>query len=306
MATPQPSDILQRQNLAELLMYLRAAAVAHHRAQWVNAANLLISTLFAAAGAAAVFATQTASVITLLGALWAVVYTGFAAAWGTRVFRKAAVLQDCFDTTLFRLPWNSMVAGPEPTVEETHQLARRYRGPDDEILDYYEIPALPRPVDVLACQLQNLGWGSRIRRRFADTLLTGVVLWAAAGVIIGVCAGLTVSQILLRWFVPSLSLFLLGLNTYRAQLDVARARERAQRLLLERIREYAQRGRLASEHSGLLVLSRQVQDVLLSTRMASARVPNWYFRRFRGTDRSDFSAAMSELRRMIGAGSSPS
>jgi hypothetical protein len=34
----------------------------------------------------------------------------------------------------------------------------------------YEVTALPRPLDVLACQIQSLGWGARVRQRYAAVL----------------------------------------------------------------------------------------------------------------------------------------
>jgi hypothetical protein len=49
----------------------------------------------------------------------------------------------------------------------------------------------------------------------------------------------------------------------------------------------------------MLSLARQVQDVLLQTRLTQARVPNWFFNRFLDTDRADFAAAMDELGRLV-------
>ncbi|MEK8107928.1 S-4TM family putative pore-forming effector [Micromonospora sp. M12] len=95
--------------------------------------------------------------------------------------RRAAVLQEMFDVRLFRLPWNAVAAGDPVGLPEVSRLDRAFRGDEQYLRDYYEVPDLPRPYDVLACQQQNLGWGARVRRRYAYTVLAGVALWATVG-----------------------------------------------------------------------------------------------------------------------------
>ncbi|MDQ0932766.1 hypothetical protein QFZ49_002696 [Streptomyces turgidiscabies] len=177
-------------------------------------------------------------------------------------------------------------------------MARRYTAPESRLHDYFfEVTALSRPLDVFACQLQTLGWGARVRRRYATTVTCALVLWAMAGVGTGLARSMTVSDLLLHWFVPSLGLLLLGLDTVAAQRDTAGAREHARSVLLAAMREHVSRGRPPEDVPGLLQLARQGQDVLLQTRLGQVRVPDWFFRRFQTSDREDFVQAMRELDR---------
>ena len=79
---------------------------------------------------------------------------------------------------------------------------------------------------MLICQLQNLGWDARLRRRWARVLLGAVTTWTLLGVLVGYVADLTIDQTVLRWYLPAAAALLLGLDGYRAQREIAAYRER--------------------------------------------------------------------------------
>ncbi|MER5799083.1 MULTISPECIES: S-4TM family putative pore-forming effector [Streptomyces] len=291
--------IVEHQNDPEMLRLLRAASASHARAQRLASGHVVVSTALAVGAVVGVFVPVSLTPLSLVGLVWAVVYAVGASAWTKNEFRRAALLQETFDTRLFGLPWNHVLVGREPSADEISRLARHYRGSPARLRDYYEIQDLPRPFDIVACQLQNLGWGSRIRRRYAGFVRTGLVLWCAAGVLAGVLNRMSLTDVLMDWYVPSLGLLLLGVDTYQAQQDTVAAREHARKTLLTRTEQYARAGALEAQAVGMLSLARQVQDVLLQTRLTQARVPNWFFNRFLDTDRADFAAAMDELGRLV-------
>lgn len=291
--------LLSRQNRPEMMALLRAMSVCHTRAQRLDNLRMAVSVLVGVAGAvvAVVGVSPTggaAAAVTAVGAFWAVTNAVGLGTWSRGQVHRAALLQEMFDVDLFGLPWNTVAAGDRIGAQEVSRLERAYRGGEKYLRDYYEIPALPRPYDVLACQQQNLGWGSRLRLRYAYTVLTGVAAWTAVGVGFGVAAGLTVSQLLLQWFVPSLGALLLGLEIYRGQRDVAADRHRALTVLDGRVASMDPTG-AEPDRRELLTLARQIQDLIFHTRRGQGRVPDWFFRRFHATDRVDFQAAMARF-----------
>jgi hypothetical protein len=215
--------------------------------------------------------------------------------WASRELQRGAKLQEMFDVQLYRIPWNPVAAGEELPAHEVSQLNRRYTGETKELRDYYEIPDLPHPFDILACQQQNLGWGARVRRRYANAILGGVIVWSMTGLLLSVFAGLTVTDLVLRWYVPSLGILLLGLDESRGQRGIASRRERLLSLVRTQIAQAAETVNKAELESHLIVLARQVQDSIFDTRAREPRVPDWFFVRFRDKDHIDFQAAMKEL-----------
>ncbi len=290
------SDLLTRQNNPRSMSLLRAAAASHARAQRLDWMRLSISGALALLGLAATFYSPIADPVTVLGALWALIHSIGLSSWARWEVQRAAVLQEMFDVDLFGLSWNEVAAGSPLAADEVSKVARGYRGGDGSLHDYYEIPALPHPLDVLACQEQNLGWGARIRSRYAFAVLVVVGVWSAGGVVLGSVLGMLVVDLLLQFFVPSLGGLMMGLEIYRAQRHTAVTR--AHVLTLVRSRVVATAG-TPERWPALLVFARQVQDVILQTRMTHARVPNFFFARFQDQDRVDFTASMDELSQIV-------
>ncbi|WP_329028167.1 S-4TM family putative pore-forming effector [Streptomyces sp. NBC_00690] len=294
------TSILQRQNDPDLLVLLKAASVSHSRAKRLALARIWLSLLLAATGVAGVFVPVLETPGTLLGLLWALAYTAGARFRGIAEIRRAALLQEMFDVRLLGLPWNTVLGGGSALpAQEVGRVARGFRASEERLHDYfYEATALQRPLDVLACQLQTLGWGARVRRRYATAITYALLVWCLGGVVTGLAGSMTVSDLLLHWFVPSLGLLLLGVETAAAQWDTAGAREHAQAVAMDAMRVHVSRGCPAENVPELLHLARQVQDVLLQTRLQQVRVPDWFFRRFQNNDREDFVQAMRELDRL--------
>jgi hypothetical protein len=297
--TELTSAIVRRQNDPPMHVLLRAMSASHVRAQRLDATTTVISILVAASGIVGTLVASAAMPITVVGGLWALAYsTGFAS-WTGSELSRAATIQEMFDARLFSLPWNAVVAGEEVHASEVSRLSKRYRGREDMIVDYYEIPrTLVRPYDVMACQMQNLGWGGRVRRRFAFTILVCLCIWCAAGIVVGGLAGVTVAQLVLSWYVPSLGGLMLGLDMFRKQYATVTERHRVLRLVQTAVASSAQQP-ILDVIDGLLVLARQVQDAIYLTRVSTPRVPDWFFLRFRASDRIDFQAAVDELEQVL-------
>ncbi|MCX5069461.1 S-4TM family putative pore-forming effector [Micromonospora lupini] len=298
--TESTQSLLQRQRRPEMMALLHAMSVCHGRAQRLDNLRMALSVAIGVAGAVVAFTSVSALAVTAVGALWAVVNAIGLGSWSAGQIRRAATLQEMFDVRLFELPWNAVAAGEPVGPEEVSRLDRAYRGDERYLRDYYEVPPLPRPYDVLACQHQNLGWGARVRRRYAYTVLAGVALWTAVGVVFAVTADLTVADLLTQWFVPSLGALLLGVEIYRGQRDVAAERDRALVILQRRIAA-AVHGDETRTDPTLLTLARQTQDLIFQSRRGQARVPDWFFRRFHAADRVDFQAAMTNLADLLRA-----
>ena len=298
--TEPSSTIAQRQNDPSLHALLRAMSASHARAQRLDATTTVISVLVAASGIVGTLVASAATPVAVIGGLWALAYSTGLASWTGSELHRAATIQEMFDVRLFRIPWNRVMAGEEVRPAEVSMLSQRYRGREDMIANYYEIPpTLPRPYDVIACQIQNLGWGGRVRRRFAFAVLACLCAWCATGVVIGGLADVTVAQLILSWYVPSLGGLMLGLDVFRKQHATVSERHRILHLVQTAVAAKVLKPMTADAEQRLLTLARQVQDALYLTRISTPRVPDRFFLRFRANDRVDFQAAVAELEQMM-------
>ncbi|MBO4204887.1 S-4TM family putative pore-forming effector [Micromonospora echinofusca] len=274
---------------------LQAMSVSHQRVRILSGVRLTVSAIIAAAGAVVTLSALPATWVTVAGALWAGAYSIGLASWLDGELLRAAKLQEMFEVELFQLPWNTVIAGPQVRWEDASRLSKKFKS--QRIADEWDkVPNLPRPFDVLARQIQNLGWRSRICRRYANVVLGIIVAWTVAGLAVGIIGGFTIGEIILRWFVPSLGGLLLGIDTFRQQRAIAKERDRVCTFAEDEALRAARRVKEAATEDALLALSRQVQDALFSTRSRAPRAPSrlFYVRYYRG-DEVDFRAPVQRL-----------
>lgn len=286
-----------RQNSERILDLHRAVAVAHRHAQRVHVAALLMSTVVAALGVLARIVPNAVSAIALAGAVWTAIYAVALAPWAVRYQRISATLQEMLDTELFGLPWNRVGVGEKIPEDQVSSFKNRYRGEHSWLRDYYLVAAVPAPYDLLFCLEQNLGWGSRVRQRYAQLLLGVAVLWTMAGLIVGMVGGLRITEVVSGWFVPSLGLLLLCLDTYRTQLSNTRERTRVRDIVSAVSADPA--GAPLTDGPDWEKFARQVQDVLFQMRRQQPRIPVWFFRRFHDRDKRDFEYRMRLLEERV-------
>ncbi|MFG1646701.1 S-4TM family putative pore-forming effector [Amycolatopsis sp. NPDC049252] len=285
-----------RQNSKRILDLHRAIAVAHRHAQRAHATALATSMAVAVLGVLARVVPTTVPAISLAGALWTAVYTMVLAPWAARYQRVSATLQEMLDTELFELPWNRVAVGERIPEDHVSDLKNRYRGDESRLRDYYLVAAVASPYDVWFCLEQNLAWGSKVRQRYAQLLLGVAVLWTIVGFGVGFAAGLRISDLVSGWFVPSLGLLLLCLDTYRAQMSNTRERARVRDIAAAAL---ADPETLAVTGPALEDLVRQVQDALFQVRRQQPRTPVWFFRRFHDRDKRDFEYRMRLLEEQV-------
>jgi hypothetical protein len=297
--TDRKPSVRQRPIDPTLSHLLRATAVSHARVRRLVAIRVIISAGLAAAGLVSVFARAVTGkplsvTLSVIGVLWALAYSLGLASWADRELRRAALLQEAFEVRFFHLPWNCILAGEEISPEDVRHLSSRYRG--DPPRDVYEMPNLPRPFDVLARQQQNLSWGSRVRRRYAQVVMFAVTGWAALGVLTAMMRNSTITDLFVQWCVPSLGMFLLGWDTFREQRAAAADRKRVCGYSRARCLQLAHVNLDPEVGADLCRMARQVQDQLFLSRSLAPRVPRWFFRRYYAQDSSDFTAGLAETR----------
>lgn len=275
------------------LRLLRAVRVAHRNNQWAQALSVVVSTALAVGGLVAGSHPAATATVALLGAVWVAFYRLLMAPWAERYLHTAATLQEMFDVEVLGLPWNRVAVGDRISDEEVSRLARRFRGDSCRLRGYYLIARTTAPYGVLFCLEQNLAWGSRIRRRFAQLVATFALLWSAAGFVFILSTGGTVYRLLGGWFLPSLGLLLVCLDMYRTQ--VASSRERTRILGLVRATLDDPASPLTTNAASFDAFARQVQDTLFHMRRVQPRMPYWYFKRYHDADKADFEVKRRAL-----------
>lgn len=289
------AEIHEQQATPRGLLLQRAADGSHVVAHRIEVIRVLTSVLF---GIAAVVATgwpDVAAPISVAGATWAVVSFGALGIWSQRETSAAALAQEAFDTWLFHLPWSTTIAERPLPDEELRRRARRSTLAGNRMTTWYpDVAGIAREYGVLICQRENLTWDWRLRRRYANALTAAIAGWLVTGVSIGIVIDLSTRDLVVRWFVPSMSALLFAAQQARGNREIASERER----LAEQVRAEFETADSSpptpEQRQGLRDTSRAIQDGIYRTRKRTERVPRPIYEHFRDLDEDDMRETASD------------
>ncbi len=275
----------------------KAAAVLHRRAQSIEAVRIFIAVVLAALGLVATRAHSFESIAAILGFAWTPILAGFATPLLRRQLRRAAELQEIFDTRVFGLSWNEGLVGDRAANADIHRLGRKLR-PNSKRMQhilggwYDDTTGIPYPLDVLACQEQNLGWDLRLRSRYRNLIGLALIAWFFLGIALGFAQDASLDQILLGWYAPSLPAFTVGIEILTSQAELISEKRRLL-TLIPKIAVGAQQGTAITTQAQLLRSARDLQDGIFGSRMITPRVPHLIYRLFRNHDERHFEAQVA-------------
>jgi SMODS-associating 4TM effector domain len=298
VAVPVPpgasADIARRQDEPEHLQRLLAYSHVYRVAQrWRRARAVGTLGLAAVAPLVSLMFPATTEVLAAIAAGWLVLGRTALSALEQHTRDRAATMQELYDTRLFYLPWNGALAGRAPIPDD---IARAARHIDDNsrYQQWYsvDLSGIPWPADVLLCQRQSMVWSRGDHRAYANTLLVAGIAWFVFGVVIGLIGDLTLSDYLIKLFLPTSPALLDAAELSREHRRHAQAREQVLHDLDDLYEVHRQD--LAATP---VAACRRIQDAAFLLRRSSPRVPNFFYR-FRHTgSTADTAAGVAALLR---------
>lgn len=287
-----------------MILLQRAANGAHTTAQRIEETQLVLALMFTIAGVVAASTGVAREVVIIIGAAWSLMSICVLTTQASRRSRDGAVLQEQFDTALFRLGWNDILVGdkvPYPRAIEYANKTMPGSEADNRITDgwYDPVHGVQHPYDALICQDQNLVWDSRLRRRYAAGVLMLGVTWLLGGVAVGLCVDAKVLTALVAFVVPSLGALQIGISTVRAQRDIADDRDRLSRKVAKLLDD-GKPGPISSpDYHQLVKTCREIQNGIFNTRGRAGRVPGMVYKRSRDRDERELGQVAESYRKRL-------
>jgi hypothetical protein len=209
---------------------------------------------------------------------------------------KGASVQEEFDTTVLDIEWNELKVGKRPVPELIYEYARAF-GCDaqklDKLKNWYpvEVKKLPIHWGRIVCQRANLWWDSTLRRTYANTLLTILILLAISLVWFAFIQDLSVTDFVMKMVIPMAALYKLGVGQFIEHRDAAdrldNLRDHAEKLWSEAIKG-------ASLHV-LKLKTRNLQDEIFDGRKRNPPVFYTIFWIFRNKHESQMNQSALAL-----------
>lgn len=286
------SQIKKRQDQPDHLQRLLAYSHLYNTTQWWRRICALGTlTLATVAPIIALLVPSTSAILAAISAGWLVLGRTILRWLEERGTLQALRVHELYDTKLFRLPWNTALAGRPPIPDDVADAARHIKK-DTPYRDWYSIDLgdTPWPGDVLLCQRQSMVWSRRDHRAYGTTILLVGISWFIIGLTVALVRDLTLAEYLINIFLPSSPAFLDSLELARTHWRHAAAREQVE----NEIHDLWEKHR-ANPASLTSADCRKIQDATFLLRLDGPRVPTLFYKLRRAKSTANTAAGTAAI-----------
>jgi hypothetical protein len=279
----------QPEHLQRLLAYSHLYRIAQrwHRARAFG--TLLLATV---APIISLLFPSTSDILAAVSAGWLVAGRTILSWLEEHQTQLAVRVQELYDTRLFKLPWNTALAGREPAPEDVASAAARVRD-DSRYRDWYSIDLAdtPWPGDVLLCQRMSMIWSRRDHRAYGTAILITGIAWFLLGLAIALARDLSLADYLIKIFLPSSPALLDCTELARSHWRHAARRENAEHDIQDIWDAHC------DDPAGIdPAACRNVQDTAYLLRRHGPRVPGFFYQLRQPATQAAISAGAAALR----------
>lgn len=219
--------------------------------------------------------TKATAVIAVIGVLWTLLSI-YAQTLMDRQTKVGAIIQDQFDTLLFKLDRNSILI--ESGIEISHivELSEKYK--KDDLNNWYsiQIPSdIENDASVLLAYKCNAIYGKSLRKKYIYFIRLALFLYYGTLICLSLKNNTgTFDSILL--LAPSIPALVFATLTIKAQKGIINTYDRISILVEQMFNEYKINHLIPSK-----VELRQIQDLFYIQRLIPYKVPTWFYRLFK-------------------------
>lgn len=167
-----PNTIYTKQNETKFITYLAAQRQIYDDAKKLNNIWFILIVVIAFLGTDILESYQNLSEYIIIVVIIMMVFEVLIKLQVDSRKEIAAKIQELLDCELYELEWNDLI-GTKPSQDEIEVAARRHltREGDKKMKQlsnwYRDYSDFPLQQAILACQLENLGWDSKLRQQYA-------------------------------------------------------------------------------------------------------------------------------------------
>ncbi|AZN40404.1 S-4TM family putative pore-forming effector [Paenibacillus albus] len=207
-------------------------------------------------------------ILPVIGFVWLLLSVILLQELEKKITRRAATIQEEFDTSLFELPWRDRLVGRKASPEQVAHASQRFKGDRSKLLDWYTgLNAPSHFLNVLLAQRSSLAWDVKLRKRYA--ILVGVLSLVYLITTITICWRSDLKTYILTMLIPSASILLHGITTCSEHWRRALSCEEVVQDLLELYRIKAR-----NLERDILHECREFQDFIFLKRCDITLIPN--------------------------------
>jgi hypothetical protein len=217
--------------------------------------------------------------------IWGVLYSMLVALadslwldrWQAALRVRGAKAQEAFDAGLFGFDWRKWQVGARLTHEEILSAARKFRGKESHLKDWYpaSLDSVPLPLRGIVCQRINAWWDSELRRRVAWWLIGTLLGVVVAVLVVSVASSQQADRVILTIIAPLFPAINWSVREALRQFDAARKLDSTKLALVEAWESAVATGKMDAAKMN------EFQAAIYDGRSRHPLIFDWIHRRFR-------------------------
>lgn len=271
------NNIPAEQATPDLVKLAHARQNTFKTAKWAMGAFVIVSIALPALGAFLARWDEAKPYFALAGLVLLIVDVALLQPTQKDSIKRAAKLAEEFDTKVFKLPWNSFVAGEKVAPEDIRKASKRPLSTErkEQIASWYEssVGEVPLRFGRLVCQRTNIHYDERLRRQYVTWLLSLTTIVGGVLFLIAFAKDSKLSEFVMGLAVPFTPVLAWVLRERRKQVDTAASLDRLQSEFQKIWRE-AIAGASEKETESR---SRQLQDAIYQHRSSAPLLFDWVY-----------------------------
>lgn len=226
----------------------------------------------------------------MISAIYLIVVWIFKGTEITKV-KQAAIIQEQFDTELFKLPWNQTLVGDKLAPELIYAADREFRDDRRKLKDWYVDPGdIPFHLCVLICQRTNIVWDWKLHQKYWKVIAIATIFWFIITIIILIISKISPYDYVVGLLLPSAPALIQGIDISKEHYEVAKEKEyRANEIskILEK-----------NPNSVTIEQCREIQNYIYFNRKGPF-VPDWFYDRLRDQIEKDTASAVAQFKKIL-------
>jgi len=211
---------------------------------------------------------------------------------------KAAKIQELFDCDVLSLPWNEIIVGKRPDLEDVIDNTNKYSATRKDLgyrslLNWYpkEVDKFPLGIARIVCQRSNMRWDGELRKNISFHLVMIAVIMFGVLLIIGF-----IGELSLKTFFEAIALCLpIWVFSIRQIHQNKKAIESLERMKQQVGRAWDQAIKSSISSAKLNEIARQLQDSLFLNRKTNPLIFDFIYKRYRSTQESSMGYSCKNM-----------
>jgi len=264
------------QNRIIFYKFLKAQRVTYSRAKIIRFTKYSITILLAViAPIIFIYSPEKINTFGVIGAIWTLIafLIGYIERW---LVKRAATIQEVFDTELYQINWNQISYGEKQIPHEyINGITENFTNSDleFEFKNWYEgIENIEKPISILLCQRQNIVWDFKLRDIYAYIVIFILIINFIIGLLLFSYTGETLVNYLIGLILPSLSANILGIEEAIGHLNISKRKKDLSNKLVTLINQVRKKKRVI-ENTDL----REIQNVIFEERLKAPLIPDFIY-----------------------------